>query len=242
MNIRVSGGENILIDNNMARTPVRISGDMILRGTVTGPILFGRLESNEGYVYFRNNEFKIIFASVDFADPNRIKPVVNLTAEITVKGYNIKLVLEGQMDHFNLSLSSDPHLEESDILALLTVGQVGKQLKGLEGGIGAGEATSFITGKVQDVIEERLRSITGLDRFQVEPYVSNKTGTVGPQVTVSKRLIGDKLFVTYSNPIGSTEEQIIKLEYLLEKNVSLVGVRDEKGSLGGDIKFRFEFK
>jgi autotransporter translocation and assembly factor TamB len=55
-------------------------------------------------------------------------------------------------------------------------------------------------------------------------------------------LIGDKLFVTYSNPIGSTEEQIIKLEYLLEKNVSLVGVRDERGSLGGDIKFRFEFK
>ncbi len=242
MNIRVSGGENILIDNNMARTPVRIRGDMILKGIVTSPILFGRLEANEGYVYFRNNEFEIIFASVDFADPNRIKPVVNLTAEITVKGYNIRLSLEGQMDHFNLSLSSDPHLEESDILALLTVGQVGKQLKGLEGGIGAGEATSFITGKVQDVIEERLRSITGLDRFQVEPYVSNKTGTVGPQVTVSKRLIGDKLFVTYSNPIGSTEEQIIKLEYLLEKNVSLIGIRDEKGSLGGDIKFRFEFK
>ena len=61
-----------------------------------------------------------------------------------------------------------------DILALLTVGQIGKQLKGLEGGIGAGEATSFITGKVQDVIEERMRSITGLDRFQVEPYVSTR--------------------------------------------------------------------
>ncbi len=158
MNIRVSGNENILIDNNIARTPVRIRGDMVLKGTVSSPILFGRFESNEGYVYFRNNEFKIIFASVDFADPNRIKPVVNLTAEITVKGYNIRLVLEGQMDHFNLSLSSDPHLDESDVLALLTVGQVGKQLKGLEGGIGAGEATSFITGKVQDVIEERLRS------------------------------------------------------------------------------------
>jgi len=242
MNIRVSGGENILIDNNMARTPVRISGDMILRGTVTSPILFGRLESNEGYVYFRNNEFKIIFASVDFADPNRIKPVVNLTAETMVKGYNIRLSLEGQMDHFNLALSSDPHLDEVDILALLTVGQIGKQLKGLEGGIGAGEATSFITGKVQDVIEERMRSITGLDRFQVEPYVSNKTGTVGPQVTVSKRLIGDRLFVTYSNSIGSTEEQVIKLEYLLDKNISLIGIRDEKGSLGGDIKFRFEFK
>jgi translocation and assembly module TamB len=167
---------------------------------------------------------------------------MNLTAETIVNGYTIRLNLEGQMDHFNLSLSSDPHLEEVDILALLTVGQVGKQLKGLEGGIGAGEATSFLTGKVQDVLEERLRTITGLDRFQVDPSVSKTTGTVGPRVTVSKRLIGDKLFVTYTTLVGSTEEQVLKLEYLLDKNISLIGIRDEKASIGGDVKFRFEFK
>jgi hypothetical protein len=42
--------------------------------------------------------------------------------------------------------------------------------------------------------------------------------------------------------LGSTEEQILKLEYLLDKNISLIGIRDEKGSVGGDIKLRFEFK
>jgi len=242
LNIRISGSENISIDNNIARAPISIRGDMIVKGSFSNPILFGRLESKEGYVYFRNNEFRIIFASVDFADPNRIKPIVNLSAETIIKGYDIRLNLEGQMDRFNLSLSSDPHLEEGDILALLTVGQVGKQLKGLEGGIGAGAATSFITGKVQDVLEERLRTITGLDRFQVEPSYSQTSGTVTPKVTVSKRLIGEKLFVTYTNILGTSEEQVIKLEYLLDKNISLIGVRDERGSLGGDVKFRFEFK
>ena len=240
LNIRISGSDNISVDNNIARATVR--GDMILKGSISSPVLLGRLESTEGYVYFRNNEFKIIFASADFTDPNRIKPAMNLTAESIVNGYTIRLNLEGQMDHFNLSLSSDPHLEEVDILALLTVGQVGKQLKGLEGGIGAGEATSFLTGKVQDVLEERLRTITGLDRFQVDPSVSKTTGTVGPRVTVSKRLIGDKLFVTYTTLVGSTEEQVLKLEYLLDKNISLIGIRDEKASIGGDVKFRFEFK
>lgn len=240
LNIKVSGSNNISIDNNIARAPVRV--DLILKGSISSPVLFGRLESTEGYAYFRNNEFRIIFASADFADPHRIKPVINLTAETIVKGYNIRLNLEGQIDHFDLSLSSDPHLEETDILALLTVGQVGKQLKGLEGGIGAGEATSFLTGKAQDVIEERLRTLTGLDRFQVEPYVSKTTGTIGPRVSVSKRLVGNKLFVTYTTLLGSTEEQILRLEYILDKNVSLIGLRDEKGSVGGDIKFRFEFK
>ncbi|MEW6162398.1 MAG: translocation/assembly module TamB domain-containing protein [Nitrospirota bacterium] len=240
LNIRISGSDNIYIDNNIARAPVMV--DTVLRGTISRPVLFGRLESKKGDVYFRNNEFRIIHASADFADPNRLNPVIEIAAETSIKGYNIKLNLEGQMEHFNLSLSSDPPLEEMDILALLTVGQVGKQLKGLEGGIGAGEATSFLTGRLQDVFEERLKTITGLDRLQIDPYISKTTGTAGPRVTVSKRLAGDRLFVTYTSSLGSAEEQILKLEYLLDRNISLIGIRDERGSAGGDIKFRFKFK
>jgi translocation and assembly module TamB len=240
LNIKVLGSDNIVVDNNIARTTLKV--DMVLRGMVGHPLLFGRVESKGGKVYFRNNEFQILNASADFADPNRINPVMEIVAQTIVRGYNIKLSLEGQLEHFNLSLISDPPLDETDILSLLTVGQIGKELKGLEGGIGAGEAAAFLTGKAQDVLEERLRNITGLDRVQVDPYVSKSTGTVGPRVTVSKRLLGEKLFVTYTTAVGSTEEQILRLEYILGKNVSLIGVRDEKGSVGGDIKFRFEFK
>jgi translocation and assembly module TamB len=242
LNIGVSGSENISVDNNIARAPIRVRGDMIVKGTVSNPILLGRLESNEGYIYFRNNEFRIIHASADFTDPHRIKPILNLTAETSMKGYTVRLNLEGEVDRFNLSLSSDPPLEETDILSLLTVGQLGKQTKGLEGGIGAGTATSFIAGKEQDIIEERIRTLTGIDRFQVEPYVSKTTGTVEPRVTVAKRLVGDKVFVTFTTSVGSTEEQILKVEYLLSRNVSLIGTRDYIGSIGGDVKFRFEFK
>jgi len=240
LNVKMYGSENITVDNNIARALLKV--DMVLRGTVGQPLLFGRLESKEGKVYFRNHEFRILSASADFADPNRINPVIEIAAQSVVKGYNVRLHLEGQLQRFNLSLISDPPLEETDILSLLTVGQIGKQTKGLEGGIGAGEAAAFLTGKVQDVFEERIKSITGIDRVQVDPYVSKATGTVGPRLTASKRLMGDKLFVTYSSAVGSTEEQVLKLEYLLDKNVSIVGVKDEKGSVGGDIKFRFEFK
>ena len=240
LNVRVVGRENIQVDNNIARADV--TADMLLRGTVYRPTLFGRIESKEGTVYFRNNEFRILHASADFADPNRLNAVIAIAAETIVKGYKIKMNLEGRMNQFAMSLSSDPVLKEMDILALLTVGQTGGQLKGLEGGVGAGEATSFVTGKLQDVVEERLRSITGLDRFQVDPHVSKITGTVEPQVTVSKRLLGDKMFVTYTSSTGSSEEQIIKLEYFLNRSISLVGIRDERGIIGGDVKFRFEFK
>jgi len=48
--------------------------------------------------------------------------------------------------------------------------------------------------------------------------------------------------MTYSANIGTSEEQVIRVEYKLGKNVSLIGVRDEQGQVGGDLKFRFEFR
>ena len=44
-------------------------------------------------------------------------------------------------------------------------GQFGEGLKGLESGIGATEATYFITGPYQDALEKRMKYITGLDRW-----------------------------------------------------------------------------
>lgn len=240
LNVSITGKNNIVIDNNIARAVGSV--DMVLRGKIYRPSLLGRIETSEGKVFFRNNEFNILHASADFSDPNRLNPFISIAAETVVTGYKIKMNLEGQLDRFNMSLSSDPPLKEMDILALLTVGQTGGSSKGLEAGIGAGEATSFVTGKMQDVVEERIHSITGLDRFQVDPHVSKTTGTVEPRVTVSKRLMGDKLFVTYATTVSTAEEQIIKLEYFMNRNISLIGVRDERGITGADVRFRFEFK
>ncbi|GAB4482574.1 MAG: translocation/assembly module TamB domain-containing protein [Thermodesulfovibrionales bacterium] len=240
LNVRITGKDTIVVDNNVTRATG--SADMLLRGTLYRPVVLGRLETSEGTVYFRNNEFRIIRASADFADTKRIHPVIDIAAETLVRGYKIRMNIDGEFEHFNVTLSSDPPLKEMDILTLLAVGQKSAELKGLEGGVGAGEATSFLTGKVQDVMEERMKSITGLDRFQVDPYVSKSTGTVTPRVTVSKRLVGDKVFVTYATGVSLKEEQIIKLEYFIDKNISLVGVRDERGIIGGDVRFRFEFK
>lgn len=240
LNIRIYGLDNIAVDNNIARAALKV--DLLLRGTVSHPVILGHVESKAGYVYFRNNEFRILNASADFSDTKRTNPVMEILAETSVKGYKIRMNLEGQLNRFNLSLVSDPPLEEMDIFSLLTVGKLGKELKGIESGISAGEATSFLTGKVQDVFEERVSSLIGFDRVEVDPYVSKTTGTVNPRVTLSKRLLGDNFYVTYSSVVGSTENNVLKVEYLIGRNISLIGIRDEKGSLGGDIKFRVEFK
>ncbi|MDA8169508.1 MAG: translocation/assembly module TamB domain-containing protein [Nitrospiraceae bacterium] len=240
LNLSVHGSDNIKVDNNLARAFFTV--DLNIRGPLANPVPLGRIEATSGNVYFRNTEFTIERASVIFSDPNRINPALDIAATTVVQGYKISINIAGTLDKFNLTMASEPALDEMDIVSLLTVGQLGQATKGFEGGIGAGEATSFLTGKVQEVISERLRNLTGFDRFQIEPSISKDTGAVTPRLIVSKRLLSEKLYVIYSAPIGSDEQQIVKIEYAVTPHMSLVGVRDERGSMGGDVSFRFEFR
>ncbi len=243
LNVKISGplsepSSIIMIDNNIANATLKL--DLLLKGTLRRPVLLGRVESTGGVVYFRNNELRLISATADFTTPERIDPYLRIRAETSTGGYRITLLLEGYLKRFNLSLASDPPLDEVDIIALLAVGKTGTALKGYGGGIGAAEASAFITGQLQDTLQQRARLYTGIDRIEFSPYVS-KTGEIGPRVTVGKK-IGERLSILYSTQVGSEESDVIKVEYELSRQISLVGEKDERGSIGGDIRFRFQFR
>jgi translocation and assembly module TamB len=236
LNIRIKGAENIFIQNNIARSPVNMSLNVM--GSISKPGIIGRFESDEGAVYFRGNEFRILEgSSIDFIDPEGIVPMFHILADTYRNNYYIRLSLDGTTDNFTLSLFSDPPLPEEDILSLLTFGQLSKEAKGLESGIAASEATSLVTGGIQ----QEVQYITGFERFEIEPHTTTE-GSFSPKVTLGKRMLEDRIFVIYSRAIGTAEEQVVKVEYKLDKNLFLVGSRDEVGSTGLDLKYRFEFK
>ena len=240
INVRFHGTDSIIFQNNLANMQLDI--DVFLRGTVNHPQLLGRIEARKGTVYFRKNEFKILNASADFIDPNRMNPVLDIQAETQVREYLIRLAVTGTAERASVTLLSDPPLIDTDILSMLALGKRGTELKGKETGVGVGEAASFATGNFQDFFERRARGLTGLDRFQIDPYVG-KSDTSVPRVTVGKELVQNKLYVTYSSNVGATTpEQFFRIEYLLDKHFSLVGERTDVGNYGADIKYRFEFQ
>jgi len=238
LNINLYGDENILVKNNILNASVKI--DLLITGTAYSPSIIGKIELIKGKVFFRNNEFSVIKASADFTSLDEINPYIMINAETKVRNYHITMRLNGYIDKFNVTLNSEPELDEMDILSLLTIGNLSSELKGFMGGISASEATMFITGELKETIEERIKSITGFDRIEVEPYVSEKT--LGPRITVSKRLFSDKLSVIYTTTAGKETETLIKIVFSISDKISLVGEKDELGLIGGDIKFRLEFQ
>ena len=239
LNIHFGGKRDIWINNNLAKLPVEV--DLLLKGTIDHPLLFGRIAAQDGTFIFSRNAFKVISATADFISPDTIRPVIDIHASTEVRGYIIDLSLSGTVDKFNLSLNSDPPLSETDILALLTVGQTAAEVSETMSEVGAVEATAFLAAPIQEKIENTLQDIIKIDRFQVDPYYSSSTASEGARLTVGKRLMDDKLYVTYTTGI-TTVEELIKLEYFLGRNVYIVGERDEQGRMNGDIKFRFEFR
>jgi translocation and assembly module TamB len=242
LNVQIQGKNNIWIKNNLANLPLEV--DLVLKGTVNRPILLGRVESKGGSFTFRQNQFKIVSGTVDFINPDQIRPVVDVRATTRVTTYDIDLILVGPADKLDLTLSSNPSVgDQNDILCLLTYRRVCREVETANKGLGTTEASSMAAqAAIDTIISEQVESLTGIDRIEVNPYYSsNKSGSV-PMVSVSKRLLGEKLFVTYAITMDPSQGQIIQLEYTLNKTVSILGQRDELGHTGGDLKLHFEFR
>jgi translocation and assembly module TamB len=157
--------------------------------------------------------------------------------------YDIDLNLVGPIDKFDLVLSSNPPLkDDQEILCLLTFRRPCKEVETTSKEIGAAEASALFAGEIENIITDKVEAITGIDRIQVDPYYSSTKAGSGPQITVSKRLLEDKLHVTYVTTLDPSQEQLIQMEYAMSDNISLVGQRDELGRAGADLKFHFEFR
>ncbi|MFQ5597609.1 MAG: translocation/assembly module TamB domain-containing protein [Nitrospiria bacterium] len=254
LNIHISGDKDIQIENNLANIPLAV--DLLLKGTMDKPLLIGRVNVPKGAIYFQRNTFRVDSGSVDFLNPERIDPtfVIKATTDIrnvmTERNYKVDLDLSGTLSQITLTLNSFPTLPKDDILALLTIGKTTADLDRVKGGAG-GEATGFAVNQflsdsveqITGIVEDPVEKLTGT-RIQVEPYLhgTDSRSNTGTRLTAEKHLLKERLLVVYSTTLDPSEEDLIRMIYEINKNISLVGNRDENGQIGGDIRFRFEFQ
>jgi len=245
LNVSIHSQDGLYIDNDLARVQAGLS--LTLQGTYAFPSLTGRVESTEGALFFRGNRFDILRGSADFVDRNRINPVFDIRAEADVSSYQIRLDITGDLDHLRVNLTSDPPLSTVDIVSMLTTGKNGQtstagipssryeqQMTGLS-------AASILSEGITGVVGKRVQSIFGLESFRVDPFLAGAENDPTARVTISERLSKD-LAITFSRNLTTNKEQIVILEYDVNKTLSIIATRDESGSYGIDFRFRKWFK
>lgn len=255
LQIRIKDSDNIWIDNNLAR--MRLHSELSFIGNAANPLLTGRLSVSEGYITYLDRKFDIGHGSLDFFDPNRLNPYVDVSATTSVKNYQsleatpylITLSLQGEIDHVRTDLTSEPPESKSDILALLTLGMTRNQLRGGDGsqsdatvsGIMRERVELMSSRRISGFISGKVGTALGLEEMTIENNLFNFKDSSGPQLIASKK-ISNRLGITYTTSVGHINDQGIKLDYMLTNHFAVEGQTDQRGRSGIDLKYRLRLR
>jgi translocation and assembly module TamB len=224
----------------------QIDASLRVRGTWDRPILLGHIHLLTGEMNFRGNQYKLTRGELNFSNPFRLDPVLNVEATTTIQQYEVTLDFTGPASRLQLSYRADPPLPSSDIISLLALGQTGEE-SGLRGTSGASTpqlgATTLLSEAISSQLGSRVERLFGVTSFRVDPFLGGPTSiqTSAARVTIEEQ-VSRNLAVTYISNVSSTQEQVIQIEYDISRTLSVVALRDENGTFGLDFIIRKRYK
>jgi translocation and assembly module TamB len=225
-------------DLNLASSKLSLQGaaNLRVRGTAAEPSLLGRINVTGGDLIFRGNRYLLQPSSIDFVNPYRIEPRVNLAVDSTVQQYTVHMLFRGNIDQLRTTYTSEPALPPSDIINLLVFGKTSEAAEAnpTPGNLGA---ESLIASSVSSQVTGRIEKIAGISQLSIDPVLGGNQQDPGARVTIQQRVTGN-LFVTFATDATSTQREVIKLEYQATPRVSLSGVRDQNGGFAFDVRIK----
>jgi translocation and assembly module TamB len=248
----------IRLDIHLATTPdlqmqtsvIRLQGsaDMRLRGSAAKPILLGRADVFEGEAYFNGTKYRLERGGVSFTNPAVTTPFLDLEAVTRIRDYDVTLSLTGDISKPNglkVNYRSDPPLPTADIIALLAFGQTTEESAQLQqtnqSAFNQQASSAMLAAALNSTLNNRAQRLFGNSRIKIDPQgLSSETSTItqsGPALTIEQQ-VKDNLTVSYTTDVSQTSQQVIRAEYNLSKNVSIVAIRDQNGVVSFDVKIR----
>jgi translocation and assembly module TamB len=245
---------NIRLDLHVVTTPelqmqtsvVRVQGeaDLRVRGNAAKPVLLGRADVFEGEVYLNGTKYRLERGGVTFRNPAIF---LDLEAITRVRDYDITLSLSGDVSKPNglkTNYRSEPPLPISDIIGLLAFGKTTEQSASLQqsnqSAFSQQASSALLNAALNATLNNRAQRLFGGSRIKIDPQglVTETSPTqTGPAVTIEQQ-VKDNLTITYTTNVAQTSQQIIRAEYNVTRNVSIVAIRDQNGVVSFDVKIR----
>lgn len=210
--VQIRTRDDVVVDNNYGRFSA--GGAVRLLGSLDSPALSGRITLREGgEVYVGGLTYRIERGVVDFANPSRIEPILDVAAETRTRGQRVRVEASGTPDTLDVSLSApdaDTPPSQADLASLLVSGHALDDLSGLAAGE---QALGLLSADLLGVIGRGV----GLDAFRLdrelliddqlgsgEIDVAAETDPVA-RLTVAKR-VGDHVELVYSQNLRDASE------------------------------------
>ncbi len=248
--------DNLRLDVHVTSTPelrvettvAKVSGDVDLRirGTAARPAVLGRVNLAEGDIFFNGTKYRLERGDITFTNPLTIEPIVNLEMSARVQDYDITIGLHGTVTGgkgLNMTYRSDPPLSNADIIALLAFGRTrGQDVYNATqpGQVSSDTATAsnaLLGQALNSAFSDRVQRLFGASRVKIDPNFIGAENNPSARVTI-EQTINNNITLTYITSLTQSAEAVVQVEYNINKDVSVVAVRDQNGVLGFDIHVR----
>ena len=219
---------------------IEVDGDVRLRGTWVRPVLLGHVHLLGGQMPFRGNTYELTRGDINFANPFRLDPILNVEATSTISQYQVTIDFSGPASRLALNYRSDPPLPDSEIIGLLALGRTGQETGPVSQAASQSYgATALLSEAISTGLGGRIEHLFGISQFRVDPFVAGTAteSNAAARITIEQQIAHD-LTITYStNAATSNQYQMIQVEYAVKRDLSVVFLRDINGTNGFDIKW-----
>jgi translocation and assembly module TamB len=222
-------------DLNLTSSEVSLQGQANLRvvGTAADPVIVGRTEFTGGDIFLMNKRYQIERGIIQFSNPNRTEPVLNILLKTTINQYNLSLTFLGPLDKMQTSYVSDPPLPTADIINLIARGQTTQQAAASPSNLGA---SSLLAQGAASQVSSGVQKLAGMSSLSIDPTLGGNNSNPGARVAMQKRITSGFLF-TFATDVTSAQREIIQGEYQFNKRWSASVTRDENGGFAVDGKY-----
>lgn len=228
---------------NLASSQLSIQGAANLNvvGTLADPVVLGRATLTGGELFFLGKRYDIKSGTIEFANPVRTMPSVDLYATTTVNQYNLSLHFLGPVDEMKTTFTSTPALPQADIINLLAFGQTTEQAatSSTPGTLGA---ESVLAQGVASQISGKIQNLAGISQLSISPVIAANgvQQNPGAQVSIQQRVSG-RLLVTFTTNTAETQSTAVQVQYQLGGGLSISVLRDQNGGYGVDLHLHKSF-
>jgi autotransporter translocation and assembly factor TamB len=166
LGIDIEIARNALIRRDDAH--IELGGELRVEKEPFAPVrLKGRIRLLRGWYAFQGRRFDIDEGTVSFHGEAPPQPTLNVTASHRTELYLVTVHIEGSGDKPTLTLSSDPPLEQADILAVLLFGTPAGQLGSSQAAGLQDKALDLAAGYVMPGLRSSVMNTLGLDALDV---------------------------------------------------------------------------
>lgn len=172
--------------------------------------LVGEVNTVRGTYQFQGRRFNIMRdGRIRFSGTEELNPVLDIKAQRLISGIETFVFVRGTLDRPELTFSSNPPLDQADILSLIIFNQPASQLgEGQQASL-AEQATALAGGYIAGGLVRSIGEALELDEFDLQ--ASGESG-LGPSLTVGEQ-VGERLFVKLRQGFGAEQATEFLVEY-----------------------------